>query len=103
MSLSVQIIIRNFTKDGQRFRPGDWAQRLASVAGRTGSGGRIRFHPKVRVITIDGANCVLVDTSLEQQEPMLLKFLLDFARTNNLVTEEIPQGLDYPEPHAAEA
>ncbi len=89
MGSSEQFIIRSFTKDGQRFRPSDWAQRLASVAGLTDSGGRIRFNPKVRVITIDGANCVLVDVSLERNEPMLLKFLLDFARTNNLVTEEV--------------
>ncbi len=84
-----KIIIKGVTRDGRKFRPSDWAQRLTTAVARSGPKGRVRFHPKVAMATMDGINCVVVDRSLEMEDPMLFEFLTNFARFNNLEIEEI--------------
>ncbi len=83
-SANGKIIIKGVTKDGRKFRPSDWAQRLATAVGTPGPDRRIRYHPKVKVATIDGINCVVVEKDLEDSDPMLYSFLVDFADSNNL-------------------
>lgn len=51
----VEFVIRGVTLDGKPFRPSDWAER-----------------------------CVAVDKRLEQLEPMAYRFLLNFAKDNEL-------------------
>lgn len=79
-----QIIIKGVTRGGRKFRPSDWAQRLTTAVASPGPGRHIRFHPKVNMATYDGINCVVVDASLEEDEPMLYEFLLNFGRDNDL-------------------
>ncbi len=83
----MKLIIKGVTESGGKFRPSDWAQRLATAAGTT-SGGRIRYHPKVAVVMREGINCVIVDSSLEEEDPTLYTFLTGFAKNNQLQTEE---------------
>ncbi len=83
-----KIVIKGVTKDGRKFRPSDWAQRLATAVGTPGTDRRIRYHPKVKVAAIDGINCVVVDKALEESEPMLYSFLVEFADSNNLEVEQ---------------
>ena len=83
-----KIIIIGTTVDGRKFRPSDWAQRLATAVGTPGADRRVRFHPKVKIAAIEGINCVVVDRSLEEEEPMLFAFLVDFANSNQLKVEE---------------
>lgn len=81
------IILKGLTTDGRKFRPSDWAQRLTTAVASYSPGRRTRragFHPGVNMVTIDGINCVTVDRNLEQQDPMLFKFLMNFGRGNNL-------------------
>jgi hypothetical protein len=80
----VKIIIKGLTKDGKKFRPSDWAERLTSAVATYGRGRRVVFHPKVRMATIEGVSCVLVDADLEQTDPMLFGFLMNFGEGNNL-------------------
>ncbi len=79
-----QLIIRGITQGGRTFRPSDWAQRLSTAIATRGPGGRIRFHPMVSLATLEGVNCVVVDKGLEQSDPMLYRFLLNFGRDNQL-------------------
>ena len=83
-----KIIIKGVTADGRKFRPSDWAQRLATAVGIPGPDRRIRYHPKVKIATIDGINCVVVSKDLEDSEPMLYSFLLEFASSNQLEIEK---------------
>ena len=84
-----RIIIKGITTDGRKFRPSDWAQRLTTAVATSGPGRRIRFHPKVKMATIEGVNAVVIDASLAEEEPLLYEFLLGFARNNELqITEE---------------
>ena len=86
----LKIIIKGITESGGKFRPSDWAQRLATAAGSSDRMGRIQYHPKVAVVIHDGINCVVIDKSLEDEEPMLYSFLTDFAISNKLQIEEKP-------------
>lgn len=81
------IIIKGITEDGRRFRPSDWAQRLTTAVAKPSKNRRIAFHPKVTMITVDGVNCIAIDPSLEEEEPMLFQFLISFATSNRLTIE----------------
>lgn len=81
---SAKLIILGRTKEGKKFRPGDWAQRLTSAVASYGPGRRLIFHPKVTMSTQGDVNCVIVDNSLEDEEPILFDFLVNFGRENNL-------------------
>lgn len=86
MSTSEKVIIRGQTKDGSKFRPSDWAERLCGAVASYGPGRRIIFHPNVNLASIDGVKCVVIDAFLEQNDEMLFDFLMEFARDNNLQT-----------------
>lgn len=80
-----EFIIRGVTRDGQTFRPSDWAERLAGVMSAFG-GGRLGYSPYCYPITSANVRCVVVDERLKDIEPMAYKFLLNFARDNELET-----------------
>ena len=83
-----RVIIKGVTNAGRRFRPSDWAQRLATAVSHTGPGRRIVYHPKVRVADVDGVPSVVVERSLADEDPRLYGFLMGFARDNDLETVE---------------
>ena len=84
MSISEKVIIRGITLDGGKFRPSVWAERLCGAVASYGPGRRIIFHPNVRLASLDGIKCVVVDASLESTDEMLFEFLMDFAKENKL-------------------
>ena len=86
---SPTLIIKGITRDGRKFRPSDWAQRLTTSVATQTRGRRIRFHPKVRMASIEGVNAVVVDVSLKEDDPMLFDFLVNFAKGNELQIEEV--------------
>lgn len=76
------------TLDGERFRPSDWAERLCGVMAAFGGDHRMRYSPFVHPVTSDGVRCVVVDVRLEEVEPMAYRFLLNFAKDNELRTRD---------------
>ncbi|HWK60918.1 MAG TPA: DUF3579 domain-containing protein [Eoetvoesiella sp.] len=87
-----QFIIYGVTTEGQRFRPSDWAERLAGVMSQfrpAGSvGGHLTYSPYVLPTLIDGVRCVVVDHRLRDIEPLAWNFVYEFARDNHLKTSE---------------
>ncbi|HZH56744.1 DUF3579 domain-containing protein [Yanghanlia caeni] len=87
-----QFIIHGLTKTGQRFRPSDWAERLAGVMAQFrpagSSGGHLSYSPYVVPVNVDGVRCVVVDKRLRDLEPLAWKFVCGFAADNNLQTSE---------------
>ncbi len=81
-----RIVIKGVTRDGKTFRPSDWAQRLSTAVATQGPDRRIRFHPRVSMAIIDGYDCVVIDSRLAEEDPLLFEFLLNFARDNRLET-----------------
>lgn len=80
----VEFVIRGVTLEGKPFRPSDWAERLCGVMSAFGGDHRMQYSPFVYPVTADGVRCVVVDTRLEQIEPMAYRFLLGFAKDNEL-------------------
>lgn len=94
MSNSVQqLILYGVTLDGQRFRPSDWAERLAGVMSQFRPAGSslnpLTYSPYVVPRIVDGVRCVIVDHRLRQLEPLAWKFVTDFAESNHLKTSEM--------------
>ncbi|MFA7669421.1 MAG: DUF3579 domain-containing protein [Burkholderiaceae bacterium] len=87
-----QFIIHGLTHKGQRFRPSDWAERLAGVMSQfrpEGSfGAPLSYSPYVVPVNMGGVRCVVVDKRLRELEPLAWKFVCGFASDNNLQTSE---------------
>ena len=87
-----QFLIHGVTLAGRPFRPSDWVERLCGVLAPYQPGAHgdeappIGFSPYARPIVINGAKCVRVDARLGEVEPMALRFVISFARDNELVT-----------------
>ncbi|MBE9532784.1 MAG: DUF3579 domain-containing protein [Proteobacteria bacterium] len=84
MATTGKVIIQGITKEGGKFRPSDWAERLCGAVASYGPGRRIIFHPNVKLASMEGVKCVVIDASLEEDDEMLFDFLTDFAEENNL-------------------
>lgn len=80
----VEFVITGITLDGKPFRPSDWAERLCGVMSAFGGDHRMAYSPFVHPITANGVRCVVVDQRLETVEPMAYRFLLSFAKDNEL-------------------
>lgn len=46
------------------------------------------YSPYVLPVIVDGERSVVVDERLRELEPLAWKFVMDFARDNNLKTQE---------------
>ena len=80
----VEFVIQGVTLDGKPFRPSDWAERLCGVMSAFGGDHRMQYSPYVHPVTANGIRCVVVDIRLEELEPMAYRFLLSFAKDNDL-------------------
>lgn len=87
-----QFILHGTTRQGARFRPSDWAERLAGVMARFRPPGAAAspytYSPYAVPTLIDGVKCVVIDERLRDIEPLAWKFAVDFGRDNDLVTSE---------------
>lgn len=87
-----QFLIHGITLSGKTFRPSDWVERLCGVLAPYQPGAHgdeappIGFSPYARPIVVNGTKCVRVDSRLGEVEPMALRFVIGFARDNELVT-----------------
>lgn len=83
-------VLHGTTIDGQRFRPSDWAERLAGVlAPYRPPGSRnshLTYSPYAVPKIINDVRCVVIDNRLRALEPLAWKFAHDFAIDNQLQT-----------------
>lgn len=86
-TVKAPFIIRGITAKGSRFRPSDWADRLAGAFAVIDPDNRMSYSPFVQPATLDGIRCVVVDKRLEATDPNAYRFLRTFAESNELVTE----------------
>ena len=80
-----KVIIRGVTRDGRKFRPSDWAERLYYAVASYGHNRAVTFNPLVHLKMSDGVKCLVLDIELQDKDPMLFDFLVGFARDNELV------------------
>ncbi len=87
MTTPSKVIIQGKTESGGKFRPSDWAERLCGAVATYDRKRRIIFHPNVRLATMEGVKCVVVDACLEEEDGMLFTFLMNFAEENKLIVK----------------
>ncbi len=78
-----RIVIEGVTETGQKFRPGDWAERMSGSLS-TFRGRRIIYSPLLQPAVKNGQKCVIVDDELKDTHPSLYKEILSFAQKNKL-------------------
>ena len=79
-----KILIMGKTITGERFRPSDWAERLYYTVASYGKNGRVIFNPLVNLKQEDNSKCFVIDVELQNKNPMIYDFLVDFAISNKL-------------------
>lgn len=81
---SPEIVIQGVTESDQPFRPSDWAERLCGMMSVFGQDRHLSYSPYLKPIMTGGIRCVVVDLRLEGLDPDAFRFLLGFARDNEL-------------------
>jgi len=84
------IIIEGITKDGAKFRPSDWAERMSGILSSFGTDHRIHYSPQLRPVNINGIKCVALDSQLQLSHPEDYGQVIEFAQRNNLVIQYHP-------------
>ncbi len=82
--MSEKIIIKGITEDGHKFRPSDWAERMCGALSTFGQDHRINYSPLLHPTTIDGIKCIAVDSKVENHNPEMFIYIMNFAKTNRL-------------------
>jgi hypothetical protein len=90
------VVIWGITQQGGKFRPSDWAERLAGVTSAFGYDQKVVYSPLVEPMTIHGVSAVIVGCELETMELRLYQFLLNFARDNDLQQTFVAGALNDP-------
>ena len=78
------IIIHGTTSNGKVFRPSDWAERLCGILSSFNKDHRLSYHEWVHPVLIDKVRCVAISAQLENIDPGMFRFLMDFAADNDL-------------------
>lgn len=79
-----EIYVVGVTNSGSRFRPSDWAERLACLGAQFGPDARLHYALDLQPTFFEGQRAVRVMTSLEQRSPQLWATVFDFAVGNGL-------------------
>jgi hypothetical protein len=87
------LIIQGITESGGRFRPSDWAERLAGNYARVNWDRRVVYSEDIAPATREGVACLVVRGSLARANPTAYAEVMCFARMNQLVCVGLPQGL----------
>ncbi len=86
------IFVKGQTDDGRKFRPSDWADRLLGCISVYAREETEQFHQLADTICLtqrDGIRGVLIDRKMAEIEPMMFRFVNNFAASNKLVIEEL--------------
>jgi hypothetical protein len=93
-SVPTQFFIQGITKNGKKYRPSDWSERLCGVMSGFGPKAKgpnayMQYSIYVRPTMIDDIKVVVLDSRLRDIEPMAFDFVLNFAKDNDLVVSEV--------------
>ena len=83
-SSAAKLIIESVCKDGKRFRPSDWIERISSNLGTFGPDHRLHYSKDVQPGFVDGEKCLVVIETLQQENPAAYEYIVNFAESNEL-------------------
>lgn len=76
-------VIEGVMEDGRKFRPSDWVDRLSATLASFGPDHRLRYGA-VRPCFIKGQKCLMVQKTLETEDPAAFEYVNSFVRSNGL-------------------
>jgi len=79
-----KLVIESVRENGQRFRPSDWIERLSANMGTFGADHRLHYADSVKPAVVNGEKCLIVDQSLESDNPAAFGYIMGFAKANGL-------------------
>ncbi|MFN8789117.1 MAG: DUF3579 domain-containing protein [Neisseriaceae bacterium] len=79
-----ELIIEGITTNGIKFRPSDWVDRLCGTLAAFDNQ-KMSYSPYLRPLIYKDMNCVAVKKSLQEKDPNIFQFILQFAADNNLI------------------
>ncbi|MBI3344682.1 MAG: DUF3579 domain-containing protein [Gammaproteobacteria bacterium] len=82
------LIVESVREDGRVFRPSDWVERISSQLATYGRDHRLHYSDHVHPCLIQGANCLVVKKSLQDENPKAYQFILKFAADNQLRVQD---------------
>jgi len=82
------VVIWGLTHAGRTFRPSDWTERLAGLTSAFHLSDRLSYSALVSPVSVRGVKALVVSGDLCTKEPRLYRFLINFARDNDLMTSE---------------
>lgn len=86
--------ILGVTQKGNKFRPSDWVDRIASVFASFDCSQRLCYHRLVHPSIHQGLRCLFVAGSLAMVDPAAYSFVMEFASSNHLQIVEIAQTVE---------
>jgi hypothetical protein len=78
------IVIEGVDLEGHKFRPSDWAERVAAILASYDENRRLRYSEDVSPCTIQGTRCLIISRDMAQRNPEGFKFVMQFAGDNGL-------------------
>ena len=92
---SKEVFIMGLTSEGRKFRPSDWAERLAGVmshfrpGGASHPGAHLSYSPWCVPTSIGSVKCVIVNRDLRDHDVMAWDFCINFAKDNELQVSDV--------------
>lgn len=87
-------IIEGYTEEGRKFRPSDWIDRIASMMASYGTSHRLVFSELLHPELYQGQKCLIIDTRLEEVNPSMFEYVMDFVKTNKLKMTQVCEELE---------
>ena len=88
--------IFGITQNGNKFRPSDWIERIASVFASYDHDNRLRYSPLVMPAFYEDMPCLFVDSLFAAKNPSGCQYILEFVMSNRLqvkTTASVPDSM----------
>jgi len=90
---AVSWLVEGTMQNGRTFRPSDWVDRVSGVLAKFGADHRLRYGA-VRPCYVKGKKCLLVQKTLEHDDPVAFEYVSAFVRTNGLRMHDLLAGTE---------
>ncbi|PLA74387.1 hypothetical protein CYQ88_06365 [Hydrogenovibrio sp. SC-1] len=87
-------IIESYTEDGRKFRPSDWIDRIASLDASYGTFQRLVYSDLLYPELYQGQKTLIIDTALEEANPVLFAYVMNFAESNHLKMSKVCEAIE---------
>lgn len=82
-------LIMSITNSGNKFRPSDWVERIASTCGSFDWEKRLHYSPMVKPVYSDGVRCLYLASRLQETNPDVYNYVMNFCYRNDLKLIEV--------------